>query len=174
MGDNLIIPVTITNASSAFSLFYLSRLNVTSWQCAQRLLSDRGSNWLLGYWGPDRGTAFQDKAYANMEAGDGGWLTPNNVVATGAWAVYGIVISDAAEGGLGTAYRGAEVLGESVPAVGPQVVRLGGGIGAAAASGPAEFGSGDIAELLAYDRALTAAEVAQAAAYFCGKYGVCA
>jgi hypothetical protein len=171
LGNNLVVPAAnFPGAGQAYSVFYLSRLNATSANKAQRLLSDVGTNWLLGYWGPDRGVAMEDKAYANWKAGDAGWLTPENVPASGQWRVYGIVVNAS---GVGQAYRSAAPIGQATASLGPSVMRLGGGIGAAG-SGPAEFGSGDIAEVLTWGRALTAGEVSFVAGYLCGKYAVCA
>lgn len=49
---------------------------------------------------------------------------------------------------------------------GPNVLRLGGGIGNSASSGPAEFGSGAILELVVWQMELSTQDVWAVASYF--------
>ena len=55
-------------------------------------------------------------------------------------------------------------------AAAPDVLRLGGGIGAEASHFPAEFGNGAVADVALWRRALGDAEVAAVAAYYLRLY----
>ena len=161
LGTNLVLGGDYSAPTTAFSVFYHARV------AARTLLYARNSNWLLGTWEDSQvHTTYADRAYCDDSRGDGGWLANGRapVSPPGAWTTYGFV---AFGKGTGCAFRGAKTLGCG-PAVGPNVLRLGGGQGAQAK--PAAFGTGSIAELVTYERALDADDVARAAAYFAARY----
>jgi hypothetical protein len=164
LGTNLILQGDYSAPSSAFSVFFFARA------AARTLLYARNANWLLGTWEDARvSTTYADRAYCDDALGDAGWLANGRapVAAPGKWATYGFV---AFGNGTGCAFRGARALACG-PAVGPNVLRLGGGQGGARQARPAAFGTGSVAELVTYERALDAGEVARAAAYFSARYG---
>ena len=161
LGTNLVLDGDYSAPTAAFSVFFRARA------AARTLLYARNANWLLGTWeDAQAGVTYTDRAYCDDARGDAGWLANGRarVVSPGLWATYGFV---AFGNGTGCAFRGARTLACG-PAVGPNALRLGGGQGAQ--SKPAAFGTGSIAELVTYERALGADEVARAAAYFVARY----
>ena len=126
-----------SNLPAPVTVIYVSRL---TGEANYRLLSGHGNNWLLGYHGPTR-----DDAYFN------GWvLNGTGGAGTGAY-MYEAVIPGAGDSSF---YRdGALLASNSFGQAGPNGLRLGGGSG-----GNTEHSSGEIAELLVYNWALSDVE----------------
>ena len=161
LGNNLIVAGDHSNSSS-YSVFYVSAAS-----SGGRLLASQISNWLIGSWSPGGSTTLIDRAYVDSSRGDPGWLASGSADADGLWRLYGLTVAGAAQ--QGCAWKNTTALGCGA-ARGPNVLRLGGGMGSEGGLSPAEFGTGLIAEVVAYNRELSAAEVFEVAAYYMARF----
>jgi hypothetical protein len=172
LGTNLIVPPANFTDGQSCSVFVVAAPK------DERILAARNSNWLLGSWyDGDAAATFVDRAYTDASEGDGGWLAQGRTPADGGWGIWGLVVGDPATGaGAGEgaaspscAWRGATLIGCGT-GYGPGVLRLGGGGAPDNSPFAAEFGNGDIAEVVVYDRALSNAEVFALAGEWAAKY----
>lgn len=163
VGSNLIITVNLAMPGQASSLFLVARPTSDDQTC-QRLLAAKLSNFALGFWNSDNpfGVPLQDMAYASP-SDDGVFLCNTSTPVTQQWVLYELIVDGSAQ--TGAFYRNGSLLATG-PAVGPYIPRLGGGHPAQSS----EYGSGLIAEVLVYGRALTSVERKTVEAYLMQKY----
>jgi hypothetical protein len=176
LGSNLILPLlNFSSPSTAFTLFFACASAGPS-VGGQRLLSGYLNNWVLGTWYDGlAGVTYENRAYTDQPAGDGGWLYSGRVPAEAdVWRVYGLVAF-----GNGSACFYSNVNATSNPATalacgpseGPNGLRLGGGQAWEFDTiGPAEFGNGRIGELLVWPRALPPTDIQQTFAYLAHRF----
>ena len=136
------------NFAAPVTVLYVSRLTGTA---NQRLLSGHVGNWLLGY----HGNTCDDAYFEGWVYNAAGAVRPTPYL-------YEAVITGT---GASSFYRNGDLLSSNIGGVaGPNGLRLGGGI-----SGR-EHSSGEIAELLVYDRALSDEERKSVEAYLQAKW----
>jgi hypothetical protein len=142
---------TATGFTNPYSIFTVSKMNNGT---DRRLISSANQNWLLGTWG-----GFQNVMYAE------GWLTassgptPDNLPH---------MYSATGTGALTTFYDFGNVIASNASGVfAPNRLQLnsyGGGLG--------ESSDGDVAEVIIYNRVLTAAEREKVEGYLAYKYNL--
>ena len=106
-------------------------------------------------------TPTQGVAYASP-SNNGVFLATLYEPATHDWLLYELVVTG---DGVGTAYQNGVAIGTG-PAVGPNILRLGGGID----DSIAEFGTGLIAEVMVFNATLSDADRIAVEYYFFVKY----
>ncbi len=118
-----------------------------------RLVSSQNVNWLMGYWGGSM-NQFHANAWVTAAGGTTSDAVPHMYVAT-------------SNGGTNALYNnGALVASNSNGLAAPGVLELNGW------SNGSEPSNGDIAEVIYYDRALSATELAQLQSYIGTKYAI--
>ncbi len=119
-----------------------------------RLVSSHNINWLLGYWGGQ-----EQVLHANA------WVTYPGPAANTTPDLYAATNTGAANR---LYYNGADITGNPAAGLGRiGQLSLGG-----AYLGGSEFSRGDVAEVVMYDRVLSAAELNQVGYYLSRKYGL--
>jgi hypothetical protein len=128
---------TTTNFPAPVTVIYCVRQTGPS---AQRLLSSWANNWLLGYWGGAKRQAFFE-----------GWVSPSGTPATDTqWHIYSATIPGT--GYNSSAYEDGDLIASNQNGVtGPNGLSLNGGA-------HAEYSDGDYAEIVVYNRVLSASE----------------
>lgn len=140
--DGILFPTDVLPAT--YTLFHISRYNGAT---RARILNGNGNNWLSGHWGGYSGIAYHV-----------GWLTQYNETQHGSkW----VMSSD--QNGL---YR-ANMVQRSTSAGGSATTRLG------VNSSPdyPEYSDWQCAEIIVYNRTLSASEIVQVETYLDQKYG---
>ena len=143
--------VNATNFTSTNStIFTVSKMAGTA---NSRLFSSQNVNWLLGYWG-----GYMNQMYAN------GWVIGNGGTASDALVhMYGVTQTSS----LTTFYDYGNPLASNANGTAAAGYLELNGYGAAS-----EFSNGDIAEVIYYNRVLTAAELQQVQNYLATKYNI--
>jgi len=149
-GGTISVLTNAYNFASPCTVIYVSRLTGSA---SQRLLSGGANNWLLGYWSNSK-----DQAYFN------GWVTGvGGVPADTATYVHEALISGAGNNSL--FYRNGILVASNIGGTtGPDGLRLGGSSN--------EHSTGEIVELLIYNRVLTDDERDLVGTYLEEKYAL--
>jgi autotransporter-associated beta strand protein len=144
MGDGV-------NHSAPVTIFYVSRQTGGT---NRRVLSG-GNNWLLGYWGGSRGSAYFE----------GDVLVGGNGASDTSPHLYAATIGGSGQNSTVWA-EGIQIASNQGGTQGPNGIFLGGG------GAYSEYSDCDISEVLVYHRVLTPAEAGLVGSYLSGKYGL--
>ncbi|MFN3200908.1 MAG: DapH/DapD/GlmU-related protein [Bradymonadia bacterium] len=145
-GDTLI---NNTNFSSPATVVYVARMTGGA---NSRILSGVNNNWLLGWW-----SGGHDKAYHN------GWIYNPGTSADTQWRMYASVML----GNRSDIYRNGTLIASNAGGTaGPNGLTLTGHLAGS------EFSNAQIAEIIVYDRAITAAELDEIEAYIADRYNL--
>ncbi len=143
-----------SSATGTYTMFTVSRLNGGT---NSRLISSASTNWLLGYWG-----GYQNQHYANN------WIS--NPAASPNTSAHMYSVTSTGSGASGTTfydYGNVIATGTAGGPNQPGVIQLNGWN-----NGLSEMSSGEIAEVIYYNRVLSAAERQIVEGYLAYKYNM--
>ncbi len=141
---------TATNFGTPYTIFTISKMNGGA---TNRLISSYSTNWLMGYHGGSVNDIYANGWVYNPSAAAGTSVNLHTVTGTG---------------GITTLYNCATAYGGNGAGVsGPGRLRLNGW-----STGLGETSNGDVAEVIMYNRVLTAAELQGVRNYLSNKYNM--